>query len=190
MPQRRYVILDRDGTVIKHRHYLTRPEDVELIPGVAAGLRTLMNLPLGLLLVTNQSVVGRGKLTEAGLEAIHDRLRDLLAAEGVRIDGIYVCPHQPEDDCACRKPKTGLVDRAARELGFSPRESFLVGDNTCDIALGSACGAVTFFFRTPYGAPEGADCPLTPDFAATDFDTVVSGITRLVTGEASGSERV
>ena len=173
------MILDRDGTIIVHKHHLTDPGEVELIPGVAEGLRQLRDLGLGLVVVTNQSIVGRGKLPPAGLRAVHDRLRSLLAAEGITLEGIYTCPHRPEDECDCRKPKTGLVDRAARELGFAPGECFLVGDNTCDVGLGRACGAVTFLVRNRYGAPEGDECPLTPDMQVADFGEAVAGIRAL-----------
>src|SRR5271166_4576848 len=109
----RFVALDRDGTIIVERQYLSDPEAVELLPGAAAGLRTMRNLGLGLVVVTNQSAVGRGYFDLARLDEIHGRLRELLAGEDVTIDGIYVCPHTPEDGCRCRKPLPILLKRAA-----------------------------------------------------------------------------
>ena len=100
----RFVVLDRDGTINVERHYLSHPDQVELIANAALGLAALNTLGLGLIVVTNQSGVGRGMFDVARLDAIHARLRDLLAAEGVRLDGIYYCPHLPDAGCRCRKP--------------------------------------------------------------------------------------
>ena len=118
MSQRRFVLLDRDGTLIVERNYLSDPDQVELIPGAAAGLRRLAARGLGLVLVTNQSGIGRGFFDAARLAEIHERLTALLRAERVELDGIYVCPHHPDQACDCRKPRPALVLRAAAELGF------------------------------------------------------------------------
>jgi D-glycero-D-manno-heptose 1,7-bisphosphate phosphatase len=104
--------------------------------------------------VTNQSAVGRGLFDLVRLDEIHARLEALLAREGVRLAGIYACPHHPEDECACRKPRTALVERAARELGFDPRRAFVVGDMASDVDLGGAVGATTVLVRTGHGARE------------------------------------
>ena len=110
MKPRRVVLLDRDGTIIIDRHYLADPRGVELIEGAAEGLRRLAALGLGLVVVTNQSAIGRGRLDVEGLERIHRELSRLLADRGVRLDGIFWCPHRPEDDCDCRKPRSGMKD--------------------------------------------------------------------------------
>lgn len=148
---RRFVALDRDGTLIAERHYLTDPAGVEILPGVIDGLQTLRSLDLGLIVVTNQSVIGRGLLDEAGLAQIHERVEHLLGAAGVRVDGWYVCPHAPDERCLCRKPRRGLIDRAARQLDFDPRDGFVIGDKPCDIHLGREVGATTLLVRTGYG---------------------------------------
>ena len=103
---RRFVILDRDGTICAERHYLSRPDQVELLPGAARGLRALRRLDLGLIVVTNQSGIGRGYFGEADLRAVHAQLRRLLAAEQIALDGVYCCPHLPEDECGCRKKES------------------------------------------------------------------------------------
>ncbi len=121
MSQRRFVVLDRDGTINVDRHYLSDPDQMELLSGATAGLRAMRAMGLGLVVVTNQSAIGRGYFDLARLEEIHNRLRDLLAAERVELDGIYVCPHLPDDGCDCRKPLPGLLRRAAAELAFDPR---------------------------------------------------------------------
>jgi D-glycero-D-manno-heptose 1,7-bisphosphate phosphatase len=167
MMQRRFVVMDRDGTLIVERHYLSDLEQVELLPNVAEGLRQLSAMGLGLVVLTNQSAIGRGFFDEARLEQIHQRLRELLAAEGVQLDGIYFCPHLPDDHCECRKPRTGLMERAAKELGFDPAAAFVIGDKPCDVELGQRVGATTFLVRTGYGAQhEGA----------TSADYVVDGV--------------
>jgi D-glycero-D-manno-heptose 1,7-bisphosphate phosphatase len=149
---RRFVILDRDGTVIEEREYLADPEEVTLIPGAGAALRELQTMGFGLAILTNQSGVGHGFFDLARVDLIHRRLKKLLAANGVRLDGVYVCPHTPEDDCACRKPKLGLLRQASAELGFDLKDSIVIGDKPSDIEMGRMAGATTFLVRTGYGA--------------------------------------
>jgi len=161
---RRFVLLDRDGTVIVERNYLADTALVELLPGAAEGLRNLAAVGFGLVIVTNQSGIGRGYFDWPTLESVHARMQSLLGAEGVRLDGIYVCPHTPDDSCECRKPKRGLVDQAVARLGFDPAESVVVGDKACDIALGSRIGACTVLLRTGYGAETEASGAATPDY--------------------------
>ena len=146
-----FALLDRDGTINVERHYLSRPDDVALLPGAAVGLKKIQALGLGLVVVTNQSGLARGYFNCEDLDAIHERLFDLLAAQGVEIDGVYLCPHHPDDHCSCRKPRPGLVKRAAEDFGFNPRNAFVIGDNRSDVALGQAVGASTILVRTGYG---------------------------------------
>jgi D-glycero-D-manno-heptose 1,7-bisphosphate phosphatase len=180
MNRRRFVALDRDGTLIAERHYLAEPGQVELIPGAAAGLRRLAGLGLGLVVVTNQSGVGRGYFDLPQLDLVHRRLGQLLAEEGVRLDGIYVCPHTPEDDCTCRKPRPGLLERAATELGFHPRDGFMVGDKACDIEVGRRVGATTFLVRTGYGAEVAAGGRVAADYVVDDLPAAARVIERLL----------
>ncbi len=177
---RRYVLLDRDGTVIVERSYLSDPDQVALIPGAVEGLRTLSRMGLGLLIVTNQSGIGRGYFDEARLAEIHQRMCEMLADRGVALDGIYVCPHTPEDGCACRKPETGLITKAAAQHGFEPAEAFVVGDKASDVALGQRVGACTFLVRTGYGAQHEATERARPDYVVDDFLEATRIIGRLV----------
>lgn len=164
---RRFVLLDRDGTINEEIGYVLRPEDLRLVPGALDGLRTLRGLGLGLVVVTNQSPVGRGWISSAALEEIHQRLRELLAEGGVELDGIEVCPHRPEEGCACRKPGVGLVERAADRLGFDPAEAWMIGDHAFDMRLGRAVGARTILVRSGHGRQElGAARPFTDHVAA------------------------
>ena len=151
---RRFVLLDRDGTINEEIGYVLRPDELRLIPGAGEALRELRGLELGLVVLTNQSPIGRGMLTVAELEEIHARLRELLAALGVRLDGIEFCPHRPDEGCPCRKPGTLMVERAAAALGFDPGAAWLVGDHGSDLRLGRAVGARTILVRTGHGEEE------------------------------------
>jgi len=180
MHRRRFVLLDRDGTVMVEKHYLADPEGVELYPGAAAALRRLSQLGLGLAVITNQSGVGRGYFDLARLAEIHRRLERELEREGVRLDGIFFCPHHPDAGCACRKPRTGLVERAARLLDFEPSRAFVVGDLPSDVALARALAATSVLVRTGHGARTEAGGEATPDHVATDLPEAAALIERLL----------
>lgn len=164
MTQRRFAALDRDGTIIFEKHYLSYPDQVELLPGAAQGLRQLSALGLGLIVVTNQSAISRGFFDIRRLDQIHERLYKLLAAEQIHFDGIYFCPHLPDEGCFCRKPQTGLLELAAKELNFDPQESFVIGDNICDIDMGKNARATTLLVRTGYGSQVAAHSDRNPDY--------------------------
>lgn len=152
--KRRFAMLDRDGTLIYERHYLADPEQVELLPGVVEGLRALRSMGLGLVVLTNQSGVGRGFFDLATLGKIHERMRWLLKDQGIELDGIYYCPHSPEDGCTCRKPAAGMVARAVQDLDFDPAQGFMIGDKNADVQLGNYVGAKTVLVLTGYGQRE------------------------------------
>ena len=152
MTDRRFVLIDRDGTINVEKHYLSDPDQVELYPGVAAAIRRLNQLDLGVVVITNQSGVARGYFDLARLEQIHTRLYALLESEGAAIDGIYICPHGPDDECDCRKPLPGMVDQAVADHHFDPARAFMIGDKEVDVELGQAVGAETFLVRTGHGA--------------------------------------
>lgn len=158
-PGRRLVLLDRDGTLNVERNYLADASGLELLPGVIPALRRLREHGLGLVVVTNQSGVARRLIQPAQLEAIHNRLHELLGEGGIELDGIYVCPHGPQSVCHCRKPRAGLALQAARELGGALSESFVVGDKPADIGLGQAIEATTLLVRTGYGAESERNWP-------------------------------
>ncbi len=183
--KRRFVILDRDGTLIFERHYLSDPRQVELIPTVPESLRALSRKGFGIIVITNQSAIGRGFFDLARLARIHQRLHELLHAHGVRLDGVYFCPHTPDDRCRCRKPQPGLIEVAARELGFEPHESFVIGDKACDIELGKRVGATTFLVRTGYGAQEEREQTACPDFVVDSVWDAVPIIERLHSSDIS-----
>jgi len=151
------VFLDRDGTVIVQKHYMHDPDEVELLPGAVEGLRRMRALGLRLVLVTNQSGVGRGYFPSGDVERVHGRLIELLQAQGVRLDAIYTCPHAPEEACGCRKPLPGLIDRASKEIGLDPAQCYVIGDKPCDVDLGLAAGAAaSLLVLTGYGEKHAA----------------------------------
>jgi D-glycero-D-manno-heptose 1,7-bisphosphate phosphatase len=180
MPQRPYVLLDRDGTLNVERNYLADAGQLVLLPGAAASLQRMASLGCGLVVVTNQSGIARGLIRTSELQAIHARLQDLLAAEGAPLDRIYTCPHREEDKCGCRKPRTGLVELAARECGFDPGQCFMIGDKASDIELGRNVGAVTFLVRTGYGSQWAQDRRLQVDYVVDDLPAAATIIEQLL----------
>src|SRR4051794_3177637 len=109
------VFLDRDGTLIEDTGYPRDPDRIRLLPGAAEALRRLEGLGLLLVLVSNQSGLGRGLITQAEAEAVHARLLECLRAEGARLHAAYYCPHAPQQGCPCRKPSPGLLQQAAAD---------------------------------------------------------------------------
>jgi D-glycero-D-manno-heptose 1,7-bisphosphate phosphatase len=177
---RRFVLLDRDGTINEDRDHLVDPKEVELIPGAARAIRTLREeLGAGVVCLTNQADVGRGRLAPAALEAIHGRLEALLESEGARLDAILVCPHRPEDGCGCRKPAPGLAVRAAAIFGFDPSSAFVVGDHAGDMGLGRAIGATTILVLTGHGAEELGRARPVADHVALDLEAAADIIASL-----------
>ncbi|MCL4534273.1 MAG: HAD family hydrolase [Bacteroidetes bacterium] len=154
----RAVFLDRDGTINKpvlHRELGIidapfRVEQFELMGGVGRSIHALNEMGLRVVVVTNQAGIAKGKLDEATLGAINDRMRELLAADGARVDGVYWCPHHPEEgaapyrrQCNCRKPSPGLLRQAAADLDLDLAASYVVGDSYTDILAGQAAGCRT-----------------------------------------------
>jgi D-glycero-D-manno-heptose 1,7-bisphosphate phosphatase len=164
-----FVVLDRDGTIIVERHYLSNPDQVELLPHSAEGLRGLRRAGLGLVVITNQSAIGRGIIDEARLHEIHQRMEHLLEQEGVLLDGIYFCPHLPSDGCSCRKPNTELLDSSASDHGFDTSKCFVIGDKASDIELGQSVGATTVLVQSGYGEQVAKHRTANPTYVAKDL---------------------
>jgi len=162
-------VLDRDGTIIVDRDYLSDPDAVELLSGSVAGLLHYQALGFGLVIISNQSGVGRGYFDDACVERVHQRLLALLGAEGITIAGIYYCPHAPEERCPCRKPEPALLVRAASELDFDPAESIVIGDKPSDIELGRRVGAKTVLVRTGHGAKTEREAKIVADLCVDDL---------------------
>ncbi len=133
------IFLDRDGVIIENRsNYVHSWDDVEFIPGALPALAKLKDCSYKIVIITNQAGVGRGILTLQVVNEINRRIRQAIIHANGRVDGIYVCPHKPDDGCNCRKPQPGLILQAARELDINLGQSILIGDNLTDVQAGQA----------------------------------------------------
>ena len=178
--------LDRDGTINEEVDFLRSPDQLRLIPGAAAAIRALNDRGIITCVISNQSGVARGFLTEEDLVPIHAELHRELGRAGARVDRIYYCPHHPTEGiapyrtaCECRKPAPGMVLQGARELGLDPRRSFVVGDRIVDVQAGKAVGARTILVLTGYGARSVEECRaagVQPDHVAPSLSGAVDFI--------------
>ena len=152
------VFLDRDGTINEEVDYLTSPDEIRIIPRSDVAIRDANNLGYKVVVITNQSGVGRGYLTEDRLDEIHNELIRRLDETGARVDRIYYCPHHPGEGqgkyataCDCRKPATGMMEQASRDLDIDLGASFVVGDRVTDIEMANRAGAGAVLVLTGYG---------------------------------------
>lgn len=171
------VFLDRDGTLIRETGYLSDPEAVELLPGVGRALRNLVEADVPLVVVSNQSGVGRGMFGAAQVHAVMARLRGALRVHGVELSAVYFCPHRPEENCPCRKPRPGLLERAAEDLRLSLADSVMIGDKRIDAATGRIAGGRGILLRTGYGREEEGRADVAgpgPDQVCDDLGAAVA----------------
>jgi histidinol-phosphate phosphatase family protein len=171
------LFLDRDGTLVVERGYLAHAEDIELLPGTGRALRALHAAGWALVVVSNQSGVGRGLFPLSRVYEAMARLRRELRHHGIEIDAVYFCPHRPDAGCPCRKPSPELLRRAAANLHLALRESIMVGDKRLDVDTGHAAGARGVLVRTGYGhdeesREEGTSRP--PDHVADRLENAVA----------------
>jgi histidinol-phosphate phosphatase family protein len=174
--------LDRDGTLVVERGYASSGDQMELLPGVPEAIRQLQAAGYAVVVVSNQSGVGRGLFP---LAAVHDSmaaLRRRLRAHGVELDAIYFCPHRPDEGCRCRKPAAGLLRDAAHNLQLSLKDSVMIGDKRIDVATGHAVGALGILVRSGYGGEEAGDPPPAsgrpPDGVCADLAEAAALLTR------------
>lgn len=153
------IFLDRDGTINKYVGFLRKEEEFELLPGVAEAVKKINESGYLAIVVTNQPVIARGEVTYSQLENIHNKMETLLGKEGAYLDAIYFCPHHPHSgyegevkelkiDCDCRKPKPGMLLKAAEDLNIDLSQSYMVGDGENDIKAGKAAGCKTVLLNT------------------------------------------
>jgi D-glycero-D-manno-heptose 1,7-bisphosphate phosphatase len=161
MGKNKAVFLDRDGTINVEVQYMSRVEDFQFIPGVPWALKCLKNAGYLLVVVTNQSGIGRGLYDEAALDGIHSHMHADLANYGAAIDACYFCPHHPEHatgdylkECGCRKPLPGMLQQAALDLDIDLAASFMVGDKIADVEAGLAAGCTSLLVLTGYGSAQ------------------------------------
>lgn len=170
----RALFLDRDGTLVYPRHYPSQPADLLLYPGIEADLRRLQEAGFLLVIITNQSGIARGYFSEADLRRMHGYLADELSRLSVRADAFYYCPHHPEGsipalaiNCECRKPRPGMLLRAAADLHIDLDRSWFVGDILDDVEAGNRAGCRTILVDLGTESPPSTDLRR-PSFVARD----------------------
>lgn len=148
----RAVFLDRDGVICKNRSdYVKNWQEFEFLPGVFNSLAALSKLDLPIIIVTNQSAIGRKIVSAQTIENIHDRMVAEIENHGGRIDQILYCPHHPRDNCSCRKPQPGMLLQVAREMKLDLLHSYMVGDAATDLVAGQKVGCLTYLVLTGRG---------------------------------------
>jgi D-glycero-D-manno-heptose 1,7-bisphosphate phosphatase len=176
------VFIDRDGTIAEEVGYLNHVSRFRMFPFVAGALRRLNEAGCPVIVVTNQSGVARGYFPESLVHEVHQRMMQQLSESGARVDAIYYCPHTPSENCNCRKPRTGMLERAAREHSLDLRRSFVVGDRYADVELARNAHARGILVRTGYGEGELAWHAVKwltpPDFVAGDLAEATEWVLR------------
>ena len=146
------LFLDRDGVINEDREdYVKSWPEFRFIPGVRSALKRLRKAGIPVVVITNQSVIGRGMITEKELSVIHERMGNAVQKTGGLLQKIYYCPHHPGDRCRCRKPRIGLLKRAAKEMDLDLKKSIFVGDTLKDIQAGNRAGCRTLLVQTGQG---------------------------------------
>ncbi len=172
------IFLDRDGTLMEEANYCRSPGDVRIIPGVVEALAALKGAGFRLVIITNQSGIGRGYYTVTDYDAVQERLLALLG--GGLIDATYFCPEAPEANSPRRKPSPAMVQEAARDLGLDLGHSWFIGDKAIDVQCGHAAGTRAILVQTGHGLGENAG---RAEFVAKDFASAAAFILR--TSDAS-----
>ena len=142
-----FVVFDRDGTLIHHVHHLSQTEQVLIFPDVASSLKRIAKAGFEIGLISNQSVIGRNLASEDSVRSINQKIEDELAFEGVHFAFMLICPHIPEDNCRCRKPRPGMSQIAQSEFGLIPESSFMVGDQPTDMEFARNSGMTPIGIR-------------------------------------------
>lgn len=175
------IFIDRDGTLIEEVNYLSRVEDLRLFPSTADAIKLFKEKDFLVIVVTNQSGIGRGIYTDADMHAVHDAIQ--LQLDGA-IDAFYFCPHLPDADCKCRKPGLGMINSARSDLEIDMENSWMVGDKKIDVETGVNAGIKTAFVLTGYGKQHRDSLETKPDITADDLGEVAVRIISDVNAEA------
>jgi len=175
------VFLDRDGVINRDSpEYIKSWAEFEFLPGSLDAIRLLSQNGFSIIIITNQSAIGRGMVPRETLEDMHRRMRLAIEARGGKIDAIFFCPHTPDDDCGCRKPKPGLILRAAKTLNLDPRRAVMIGDSAKDIQCARNAGCNTaVLVRTGNGRQAETELKkrlMPPDHIADDLNAAVRWI--------------
>lgn len=174
------IFLDRDGTLNEGVGYVNHKSRFRLFPWTVEAIRAIRDEGFLAVMITNQSGVGRGYFSEEFLREIHEEFQRLLEAAGTRFDGIYYCPHRPDEGCPCRKPKPGMLLQATEELGCDLSRSWMIGDNRSDLEAGWSAGARAALVRTGDGegnlSYEARNWSRPPDLVAANLHRAVCDI--------------
>lgn len=162
---RKTVFIDRDGVIVEDIGYHHKLEDLKIVPNAIEGLKLLKNYKL--IIVTNQSGIGRGHYTIKDFESFNNHLIETLKKHKIKIEKTYYCPHKPEDNCECRKPKTKFLDDAKKEFKIDLKESFVIGDRKSDFEMGKNAGCRIIHVLTGNGANFNNE--FKPDYIANDL---------------------
>jgi D-glycero-D-manno-heptose 1,7-bisphosphate phosphatase len=173
------IFLDRDGTLIEEVNFLHRVEDLRFFDYTVDAVRRLKAAGYLVIIVTNQSGIGRGLYSADEMHAIHEQIQVGLTE---KLDGFYFCPHLPDSGCACRKPRIGMIEQAMVEFEIDLENSWMVGDKLLDIELGFNAGTRTAMVRTGYGALHGAGLEREPDIVA---ETLIEAVDHILSSEVS-----
>ena len=189
------IFLDRDGTINTEVDYLSTPDQLELIPRSADAIREANGLGFKVFIITNQSGIARGILTEQQLSLVHDELNRRLTELDAHIDAFYFCPHHPDygaaeykKDCDCRKPNTGMIRQAAKEFNIDLQQSFVIGDRINDIQTGNNAGIPSILVLTGYGKKERTMFPESAadiDYVADDLYDAIQYVKRTIHAEST-----
>jgi histidinol-phosphate phosphatase family protein len=152
--RRKAVFLDRDGTICEDVHYMRDPSQLRIYPEVPKAIKLLNEAGFLVIIATNQSAVARGYVTLEGLERIHKKMLEELGKRGAKIDAIYFCPHHPDDNCNCRKPKPGMILKAQRDFNIDLKASYIVGDKRLDVETAEKTNLIPILVLTGYGKEE------------------------------------
>ena len=192
MTPQRAVFLDRDGTINENRpDHVKSLDEFTFIPGALQAIRRLAATPVAIIVISNQSVINRGLASADTVAAINQRLAEAVRAQGGRLDGIYICPHAPDEGCRCRKPRPGLLRQAQAEHHLDLHGSYLVGDAVTDVELAQSAGCHPILVLTGRGQAQAAR--LTPQqraavHVASDLDEAVTWILDQEAGRKTGRE--
>jgi D-glycero-D-manno-heptose 1,7-bisphosphate phosphatase len=183
----RAVFLDRDGTINEQMGYVNHIERFHLLPRVGEAIRLLNEHGWKVVVITNQSGVARGYFPESLVHQVHQKMQDLLKGEGAYLDGIYYCPHHPDEGippyrqkCRCRKPATGLIEDAVKDMDLDCSQSYMIGDRGMDVEFARKVGTKAILVLTGYGKGEweyfGGQWEVKPDYVAEDLLAAVHWI--------------
>src|SRR5688572_14977681 len=180
------VFLDRDGTIIEDTNFISRPEDVRVLPGAAEAIVRLNQAGIPVVVVTNQSGIGRGYFGVAEYERVTERITDELAKAGARIDAVYYCPHAPSDSapCPCRKPGTALFDEALAKFGIQGSGAAFVGDKIRDVSPALPFGGTGFLIVSDATTPEDVEWAEREALTVTSLGEAVDRMLRLTDAAA------